>query len=98
MVRFVVCLVLASTAFAQKKPITLETLKDPARTASGNDAPGPPTWAPDGKSFAYRQGRDLRLYTAATQTSKLIVSLETLDAAALKPAEDGPAEWIDRRA
>ena len=98
MVRFVVCLVLASAVFAQKKPITLETLKDPVRAAAGNDAPGPPTWAPDGKSFAYRQGRDLRLYTAAAQTSRLIVSLETLDAAALKPPDDGPAEWIDRRA
>jgi dipeptidyl-peptidase 4 len=97
-VRICLWLALAPTLFAQKKPITLEALGDLTRAAFNRTTPGTAYWAPDGKTFAFRQGTDLRLYLAAAKQSKAIVSLQALDAAALDPPEDGPAEWTDRRA
>jgi len=97
-VRLCVWLAFASTLFAQKKPITLEALGDLTRAAFNRTTPGTAYWAPDGKTFAFRQGSDLRLYLAAAKQSKAIVSLQALDRAALDPPEDGPAEWTDRHA
>ena len=96
--RLCLWLAFASTLFAQKKPITLEALGDLSRAAFNRTTPGTAYWAPDGKTFAFRQGTDLRLYLAAAKQSKAIVSLQALDRAALDPPEDGPAEWTDRRA
>ena len=45
-------------ALAQKRPITLETLyESPRRTAAGAGVGSPAVWAPDGKTFLLRQGR-----------------------------------------
>ena len=88
-------LLFAAAAVAQKKPITLETLRDAARI---RDVPGAAHWALDGKTFAFLQGKILQLYLPAARTSRLIVSLDALDAAAIKPADDGPMEWTNRRA
>src|SRR5690242_9456027 len=90
-----VLLLLAAGAAAQKKPITLETLRDAARE---RDVPGAAHWAPDGKTFAFRQDNVLKLYVPAEKASRLIVSLDALDAAAIKPPDDGPMEWMNRRA
>ncbi|HKE22806.1 MAG TPA: S9 family peptidase [Bryobacteraceae bacterium] len=101
MQKFVVCLFLIGAAFAQKNPITLETLSQAGRGGRGGRGgfDGPQVWMPDGKSFLFRQGRNLMAYDPATKSSKLLMSLEALDAAAVKPPdEEGAMDWTNRRA
>ncbi len=93
--RLALALLLAPCAQAQKKPITVEALRE---AAQDRNLPGAAHWAPDGKSFAYQQGRTLRVYTPAAKTSRTLVSLETIDEAAVKPPGGGPMEWTNRRA
>jgi dipeptidyl-peptidase-4 len=98
-----VLLMLAAAAFAQKKPVTLESLYSGGGRGGRGGSPmagmaGAPTWAPDGKSFVFRQGRELRLYDPAAKTSRVLVSTEAIDAAAVPaPREDGPVDWTNRR-
>ena len=86
---------LVSAALAQKKPITLDTLREAGRERA---TPGGAHWAPDGKTFVFEQDRILKIYVAAEKTSRPIVSLDALDNAAIKPLDDGPMEWSNRRA
>ena len=95
--RLALIILLASSVLAQKKPVTLETLSQAFRVVRG--APAPELWMPDGKSFLVRQGNRLSLYDCATQRSKAAISLDEIDAAAVAPpADEGPADWINRRA
>jgi dipeptidyl-peptidase-4 len=84
---FLVCLPI----LAQKKPVTLELLKTPKQ-----EGDGPPTWAPDGKTFVFSRGNSLRIYDPVAKTSKELVSTEALDAAAVKGKEEGSYGWTNR--
>jgi dipeptidyl-peptidase-4 len=101
MTKFTVFL-LAASAFAQKQPITLETLGRGGRGGGGRGGAGmagPPTWMPDGKSFVFRQGRNLMLYDPANRASKLLIDTTPIDDAAVAmPPDDGPTDWTNRRA
>jgi dipeptidyl-peptidase-4 len=56
-------------------------------------------WAPDGKTFLLRQGRNIMVFDPATQTSKPLIDTTPIDAAAVNPpAEEGPTDWTNRRA
>ncbi len=77
--------------FAQKKPVTLESLK-----AVKHSADGPPTWAPDGKTFLFTRENTLRIYDPATKTSKELLPIEPLNAAAVKQPEEGAFGWANR--
>jgi len=92
----VLLLLLASPAFAQKKPIALETLSQAA--APGRGAGLPELWLPDGKSFLTRQNNRLTVYDCWTGRSRMLIELDDLDAAAPAPADEGPANWVNRRA
>ena len=85
MLKFTVCLLLAASAFGQKKPITLESMNQGGRggvpSGTGRGA-GAPTWAPDGKTFVFRQGRSLAIYDPATRSIKDLVAVDAMDAAA----------------
>ena len=94
--KIAVFLFFACVAFGQKKPVTLEALQEFHSTAV-RDVPGEPVWAPDGKTFVYRQGRRLRLYDVAGKKSREVVDLSTLDAAALNPPLPERFEWENRR-
>jgi dipeptidyl-peptidase 4 len=87
-----VLLLLASTVWAQKKPITLDALRDAGRRGETR------VWAPDGKMFAFRQAGELRIYDAVSQTARKLVAISTLADAAIKPATSGPFEWTNRNA
>ena len=94
--KFLLLLVVAPALFAQKKPITLETLSQAGRGGGGRG--GAALWAPDGKTFVTRQGRNLAIYDPATRTSKELVSTQAIDAAAVKgPSEEEPMDWQNRR-
>ena len=86
---FLICL----PAFAQKKPVTLESLK----AARSRPWSGPSAWSPDGKAFLYPSGHTLEIYDCATKTAKELVSTEALDAAAVKGPEEGAYGWTNRR-
>ena len=95
MLRLTLCLLMALPAFSQKKPITLDSLNELARR--GGETPGPPVWAPNGKTFVFRQGHRLIVYDPATKSSRTLASTDEMDAAAVKVPEDGPFDWQDRR-
>ena len=96
--KFVLFALLLPSAFAQKKPITLETLNLAGRGGGGRGFFGA-TWAPDGKSFVTRAGRNLVVYDAATQKTRDLVSTEAIDNAAQRSRDDeGPTDWTNRRA
>jgi dipeptidyl-peptidase-4 len=95
MSRFGLLLLCTWAAVAQKKPITLETLREAARV---RDVPGAAHWAPDGRTFVFQQGKVLKLFVPAAKNSRTLVSLDALAAAAVKPPEGGPMEWTNRRA
>src|SRR5580698_5443719 len=82
--RYLFLLLIVLPLWAQKKPVTLESLK-----AVQQEKDGPPTWAPDGKTFLFQRGQSLRIYDPAAKTSKELISTEALDAAAVKAPEKG---------
>ena len=93
---------IALSAVAQppaKKPITLEALAGAARGGGRFAGPGTGTWAPDGKSFAFREAGSIKVYDVAAKTSRIVIASKTLDDAATKP--DAPAspefDWTNRR-
>lgn len=86
---------LSLPAFAQKKPITLETLKG-APAVGGSLIP---IWAPNGYQFAYTKGGGLHLYDCRKNESReLVGKLATLREAAVKDSRpEGKFEWQNRR-
>jgi len=89
--RYLFLLLIVLPLWAQKKPVTLESLK-----AVQQEKDGPPTWAPDGKTFLFQRGQSLRIYDPAAKTSKELISTEALDAAAVKASEKGAYGWTNR--
>lgn len=88
----------ALSVLAQKKPVTLDALRDiaslPATGAPGN----PLAWTPDGERFVYRQGQRLMLYEAASQASREFTDLNQLPAGPAGPATaPQPFAWENRR-
>ncbi len=91
-----VFLFLAAVALGQKKPVTLEALQA-WRSNLPRNAPGDPVWAPDGKTFVYRQGSELKWFDVAGKKSQDVVDLAALDNAALSPPALERYEWENRR-
>lgn len=91
-----VFLFFACAALGQKKPVTLDALQA-WRSSALRDIPGDPVWAPDGQTFIYRQGRQLKLYEVAAKKSRDVLNLAALDAAAVSSPESEKYEWENRR-
>ena len=89
----------AVAAFAQRKPVTLDALNEwrGAALIRARQTPSDPVWAPDGKSFAFRQANVLRVYDVAARASREIVSLTALNAAAVDPPQPDRMQWENRR-
>lgn len=88
-------LLLSSFLLAQKKPITLETLKQ----RGAGETPLNPIWAPNGSQFAYYKGGALHLYDCRAQSTKLIFGkVSDLAALAVKDSHPDTAfDWQNRR-
>ncbi len=88
-------LTLACSLLAQKKPVTLETLKQ----RSMFDGPLSPLWAPNGYQFVHARGGALHLYDCRTKTSKVIFAkMSELSALAVKDSNpDAAFAWQNRR-
>ncbi len=86
----------ALVASGQKKPVTLEALNE-WRGNAVRDVPGDPVWAPDGKTFVFRQGKKLKLYEVAAKRAIDVVDLDPMDAAAIHPPTAERYEWENRR-
>ncbi len=58
--------------------------------------PGAPIWAPEGKRFLYQEGRQLWLYDIGARSQQPLVSLEALEAAAVKLPPESRQQWQNR--
>ncbi len=84
---------LSAAASAQKKPVTLDALDDAPRR-SGLAAI---VWAPDGRSFAYRDGANLMVYSVSRNAARTVAAIRDLQASALSAPADEPFDWTNRR-
>jgi dipeptidyl-peptidase 4 len=99
--RLLSILLLAFTAFAQKQPVTLESLGAGGRGGGGRGmmAGAPAAWMPDGKAFLTRQAGGIAIYDPATQKSRVVADTSAIDAAAVAGSlDEGPTDWTNRRA
>ncbi|MGA2883193.1 MAG: S9 family peptidase [Bryobacteraceae bacterium] len=87
------CFFGTSSLFAQKKPVTIDTVMEQSRE---NETPHV-VWAPDGKRFAYFQGGDLMLYDVPAKSEKTLLSLGPLQKAAVPIPEPQRFDWQNRR-
>src|SRR5579864_5161604 len=93
--KLLIFIFIALAAFGQRKPVTLDTLRE--LRGRVREVPGEPVWAPDGKTFAYRQGQKLMLYEVAAKRTREVTSLEPLDEAAVKAPRAERYDWENRR-
>ena len=91
--RFALALLLATIAFAAKKPVTIEDVIKVRPSRLGAAV----TWAPDGKRFAYTETGKLWLYEVASGKRREVVALKSFEDAALKPAAAEVFDWTNRR-
>jgi dipeptidyl-peptidase-4 len=81
--------------FAQKKPVTLDTVAQFDRTGGRGGAA--PVWAPDGKRFASIRGGKVMLYEVDAKADKELLALDPLEKAAIQPPETQRFDWQNRR-
>ncbi len=84
------CLLVAAL-HAARKPVTIEA------AARRPEAAAEVRWAPDSKSFVWRESGKLRSYDLASKSERDLLSLDALEAAAVKPPPRGAFEWENRR-
>ena len=87
------CALLIVSLYAQKKPITIETLTE--RTRPAGAFTGEIVWSPDGKRFAYMQGNRVMLYDMRAKAETELLSLDALEKAAIPPRKN-PNDSIGR--
>ncbi|HEY3740721.1 MAG TPA: S9 family peptidase [Bryobacteraceae bacterium] len=81
-----------------KKPVTLEALKAPGGRGGRGGGAGEGTWAPDGKTFAFHDGDEIKIYNVASKASHDLISSRILDDNAPKPEpESARFDWTNRR-
>ena len=92
---FLIGLGLTLSLLAQKKPVTLDSLKQ----RSMGEASLAPVWAPNGYQFAYSKSGGLFLYDCRTRESRQIFAkLSELASLAIKDSHpDGAFGWQNRR-
>lgn len=87
-------LLLSPAPAQQKKPVTLDALAAQGMPDGPRSAP---VWSPDGTRFAYREGKQVFLYTLAARQSTLAADLAALEQRAQKPPKAEAFDWENRR-
>ncbi len=82
----------AVEAQQKKKPVTVADITSMRRM----DMAGQPVWAPDGKTFVYRQGGALMLYTILTRDAREVAKMEPMNSAAAKVPAAVRFDWENR--
>jgi putative hemolysin len=93
--KLLIFIIFALAVSGQRKPVTLDSLNQ--LRGRVREVPGEPVWAPDGKTFAYRQGQKLMLYDLSEKRTREVISLEPLDEAAVKTPRSESYDWENRR-
>ncbi len=90
------CAISVLGLFAQKKPITIDAVVEGGR-GGGRGGGAAPIWAADGKHFVSTRARQVMLYDVAAKSEKELLSLETLEKAAVPVPEAERFDWQNRR-
>ncbi|MFN3325499.1 MAG: S9 family peptidase [Bryobacteraceae bacterium] len=77
---------------AGRKPVTLEDV-----VATRPAGAGAIEWSPDGRTFLYEEAKKVMLYDVAARSARELVSVESLEAKAVKPPEPDRMDWQNRR-
>ncbi|MEI9811661.1 MAG: S9 family peptidase [Acidobacteriota bacterium] len=89
-------LIASMTVCAQKKPVTIEALKEiaalPADIAPGN----PLDWSSDGTQFVAKQGSKLVIYDCTRQALRVLIDTNSINTKT-EQSERGPFDWENRR-
>jgi dipeptidyl-peptidase-4 len=91
MIRNMLCVLLAGliATAAQKKPVTLDAIKDVKPVPE-------PVWTPDNKRFAYVEDHVVWCYDAVSKSSKQLVSLKDLASEATPIPAQTQFSWQNR--
>src|SRR5207302_2627000 len=84
----------SAALLAQKKPVTLEVA---AQSRPEADSARGLNWMPDGRHFAYFQGKRLMLYDVPAKSERELMRLEPLESAAAKVPAADRFDWQNRR-
>ena len=85
----------AFSLFAQKKPITIDTVIQQEHGHAGFG--GRLVWAPDGKHFAFLRDGHIMLYDVAAKSEKELLPVDDLEKAAAEVPEAERFDWQNRR-
>ncbi|HKW98980.1 MAG TPA: DPP IV N-terminal domain-containing protein [Bryobacteraceae bacterium] len=92
-IAIVIAALIALSAEAQKKPVTIEAITEKHEPAGF----GPVQWAPDGKRFAFIEEKKIWLYDVPSGQKKELANLADFDSKAVKPPESEAFDWQNRR-
>ena len=88
----VLALAFAVNLAAAKKPVTVETVVN----APSTRFPGA-EWAPDGERYIEKDGGQLSLYEVKSGKERVVIALDELERAAVKPPAGEAYDWTNRR-
>ena len=98
LLRYILVILIASSClWAQKKPITLDTVIEFDRAGGRGAGGATPVWAPDGKRLAFIRGGAVMLYDVAAKREEKLLSLDALEKAAIAVPEPQRFDWTNRR-
>jgi dipeptidyl-peptidase-4 len=86
----------AFSLFAQKKPITIDTVVEQEHGAAHGSG-GRIVWSPDGKRFAAVRGSRIMLYDVAAKSEKELLSTDALEKVASDVPDAEKFDWQNRR-
>jgi dipeptidyl-peptidase-4 len=88
------CNVCLSTAWAAKKPVTVDALMHAGETRRGG---GAITWSPNGSHFAVNSQGKLSIYDVRSGKTREVLDLHKLNEAAEAPEPSPVFDWTNRR-
>ena len=95
-IRLIALLALTHCLGWSQKPVTLDAVSG-ARGRGDSGGGGTIVWTPDGKSFAYTEGKGLMLYEAATGKRTELANPEALEELVVEAPEKKQFDWENRR-